>query len=218
MDLKEVFEFLEKQENGADYIATIKGETAKLSNEAKRHRTDGDTARAKVKALLEAAGVPDDDKAVETLGKIKATNDAFAQGGKKPDEIAAQLATLTKGLDNANKQLAEMTEKANTEKAKRLNAVKTNALIEALTKQNCTSPQNVAKIITENIKVGDDEGLSFDYGDKMGLSVEDGVKAFLAENTWAVKARGSKGGGGSTGGAGGDDDKDPFLAGFSGRK
>ena len=215
MDLKEVFEFLEKQEGGADYIATIKAETAKLGNEAKKHRTEGDTARARVKALLEAVGVPDDDKAVDALVKIKATNDAFAQGGKKPDEIAAQLATLSKGLDNANKQLAEMTEKANAERTKRLSAVKSNALIEALTKQNCTSPQNVAKIIADNIKVGDDESLSFDYGDKQGLSVDDGVKAFLTDNAWAVKAGGNAGGGAKTGGAGGDND--PFLQGFNGK-
>lgn len=38
MEMKQVYEALEKVENGADLIAAIKGEINTLNNEAKKHR------------------------------------------------------------------------------------------------------------------------------------------------------------------------------------
>ncbi|CDD09353.1 unknown [Phascolarctobacterium succinatutens CAG:287] len=38
MEMKQVYEALEKVENGADLIADIKGEINTLNNEAKKHR------------------------------------------------------------------------------------------------------------------------------------------------------------------------------------
>ena len=40
--MKQVYEALEKVENGADLIAAIKGEINTLNNEAKKHRTAGE--------------------------------------------------------------------------------------------------------------------------------------------------------------------------------
>lgn len=42
MEMKQVYEALEKVENGADLIAAIKGEINTLNNEAKKHRTAGE--------------------------------------------------------------------------------------------------------------------------------------------------------------------------------
>ena len=40
MDLKEVYEKLEKVENGADFITAIKTEVAKINGEAAKHRNE----------------------------------------------------------------------------------------------------------------------------------------------------------------------------------
>ena len=46
MEMKQVYEALEKVENGADLIAAIKGEINTLNNEAKKHRTAGGTVNS----------------------------------------------------------------------------------------------------------------------------------------------------------------------------
>ena len=53
MEMKQVYEALEKVENGADLIAAIKGEI----NEAKKHRTAGEQSATKLKSILEAVSV-----------------------------------------------------------------------------------------------------------------------------------------------------------------
>lgn len=53
MEMKQVYEALEKVENGADLIAAIKGEINTLNNEAKNHRTAGEQSATKLKSILE---------------------------------------------------------------------------------------------------------------------------------------------------------------------
>lgn len=53
MEMKQVYEALEKVENGADLIAAIKGEIDTLNNEAKKHRTAGEQSATKLKSILE---------------------------------------------------------------------------------------------------------------------------------------------------------------------
>ena len=57
MEMKQVYEALEKVENGADLIAAIKGEINTLNNEAKKHRTAGEQSATKMKSILEAVSV-----------------------------------------------------------------------------------------------------------------------------------------------------------------
>lgn len=47
MEMKQVYEALEKVENGADLIAAIKGEINTLNNETKKHRTAGEKSAIK---------------------------------------------------------------------------------------------------------------------------------------------------------------------------
>lgn len=212
MDLKEVFEKLEKVENGAEMIAAIKAETNHLNNEAKKHRQNGDKAASKVKELLESLGLEDGDDVVEKAKGLKSTLDSFAQSGKKPEEVAKQITALAKQVETVNKQLAEMTQAKEAERTKRIDAMKTSALVDALTKGNAAAPKDMAKLIADRLVVGDDESLMYKNGDT-DVSVEDGVKAWLTENTWAVKANVQGGSGAPGGGAGGNDD--PFLTGFN---
>lgn len=53
MEMKQVYEALEKVENGADLIAAIKGEINTPNNEAKKHRTAGEQSATKLKSILE---------------------------------------------------------------------------------------------------------------------------------------------------------------------
>ena len=46
MEMKQVYEALEKVENGADLIAAIKGEINTLNNEAKKHRRRAECDKA----------------------------------------------------------------------------------------------------------------------------------------------------------------------------
>ena len=57
MEMKQVYEALEKVENGADLIAAIKGEINTLNNEAKKHRMAGEQSATKLKSILEAVGL-----------------------------------------------------------------------------------------------------------------------------------------------------------------
>lgn len=84
MEMKQVYEALEKMENGAELITAIKSEINVLNNEAKRHRTAGEQSATKLKNVLEAAGLADGDDVVDKVKGLKATLDQFAQGGKKP--------------------------------------------------------------------------------------------------------------------------------------
>lgn len=211
MTLKEIYEALEKIDNGAELITGIKTEINKLNNEAKKHREAGEQNAIKAKALIEALGLNDGDEVIENAKELKATLDQFAQGGKKPDEVAKQITTLTKQFETVSQQLAEMTKEKEAERTKRLNGVKMAKAVELLSKGNAVSPQNMAKLIEGDIIVKDDESLA--YNGKDGeISLEDGVTNWLKENSWAVKVNGA-GGGGSNGGAGGSED--PFLTGFN---
>lgn len=212
MDIKEVYTKLETIENGAEMIAAIKAETNRLSNEAKGHRQSNDKNAAKIKAILENLGLEDADDVADKAKDLKATLDSFAQDGKKPSEVAKQISDLTKQVSTVTKQLADMTATATAEKNKRFEAMKTTALVDALTKGNAASPKDMAKLIADKLVVGDDETITYKDGDK-DMSIEDGVKAWLGANTWAVKASAQGGGGAPAGGAGGN--SDPFLAGFN---
>ena len=90
MEMKQVYEALEKVENGADLIAAIKGEINTLNNEAKKHRTAGEQSATKLKSILEAVGLDDGDDVVDKAKGLKTTLDQFAQGGKKYPKNALQ--------------------------------------------------------------------------------------------------------------------------------
>lgn len=165
MEMKQVYEALEKVENGADLIAAIKGEINALNNEAKKHRTAGEQSATKLKSILEAVGLDDGDDVVDKAKGLKTTLDQFAQGGKKPDEVAKQITDLTAQVGKVTKQLAEMTETAKAEKTKRLDGMKMAKAVELLTKGNAASPQNMAKLLEGSIVVKDDESLAYTGSD-----------------------------------------------------
>ena len=210
MEIKDIYTNLEKVENGAEMIAAIKAEIASANNEAKKHRQSQESLTAKNKAILEALGLEDGDDVAEKARELKSTLDGFAQDGKTPSDVAKQIAKLTKDIATINGKYAEMEKTAQAEKAKRFDAMKTNALIDALTKGNAAAPKDMARLIADKLVVNDDETISFVDGEN-SMSVDDGVKCWLGSNTWAVKAN-PQGGGGAPAGAAGTGD--PFLDGL----
>lgn len=150
MEIKEVFTKLETLEGGADMIAAIKAETMRLANEAKTHRIGGEKATAKTQALLDAFGLTDGDDVVNQAKSMKESLDAFAQGGKKPTEVAKQIADLTKQVTTLPNSYNEMTKTAQAEKTKRIDAMKLSMAVDALTKANAASPKDMARLIMDN--------------------------------------------------------------------
>ena len=65
----------------------------------------------------------DGDDVVEQAKGMKTSLDSFAQGGKKPTEVAKQIADLTKQVTTLTNNYNEMTKTAEAEKAKRLSSM-----------------------------------------------------------------------------------------------
>ena len=213
MDMKDVYAALEKLDNGADLITTIKGEINTLNNEAKKNRIAGEHTAEKLKNVLAGLDLEDADDVADKAKNLKAALDTFAQGGKKPTEVAKQITDLTAQVNKVTKQLDAMTKTAQEEKTKRLDGMKMAKAVELLSKGHAASPENMAKLLEGNIIVKDDESLA--YNGKDGeISLEDGVANWLKENSWAVKANGGGGSGSPNGGNGGGS-SDPLLAGFN---
>ena len=204
MDMKDVYVALEKLDNGADLITAIKGEINTLNNEAKKNRIAGEHTAGKLKNVLAGLDLEDADDVADKAKNLKAALDTFAQGGKKPTEVAKQITDLTAQVNKVTKQLDAMTKTAQAEKAKRLDGMKMAKAVELLSKGHAASPENMAKLLEGSIIVKDDESLA--YNGKDGeISLEDGVADWLKENSWAVKANGGNGG----------ESSDSFLAGFN---
>lgn len=213
MEIKEVYEKLEKIEGGAELITAIKTEVSKLNNEAKLNRESGDKSAAKVKTILESIGLNDGEDVIEKAKEMKATLDTFKQGGKAPSEVAKQITDLTKQVASVTKQLTEMTKTAEAEKNKRYDAMKESALVDELTKGKAAAPREMAALIKGNLTIGDNDEIQYKNGDET-LSVADGVKNWLEANKWAVKPGGNSGGGAPSGGEPKGND-DPFMKGFN---
>ena len=93
MELKDVFAMLEKVENGAEAITTIKSETNRLNNEAKGHRLANEKSTGRIKDLLASLGLEDGDDVLDKVKEMKTTLDGFAHDGKTPDDVAKEMAS-----------------------------------------------------------------------------------------------------------------------------
>ena len=199
MDMKDVYAALEKLDNGADLITAIKGEINTLNNEAEKNRVAGEHTAEKLKNVFAGLDLEDADDVADKAKNLKAALDTFAQGGKKPTEVAKQITDLTAQVNKVTKQLDAMTKTAQAEKTKRLDSLKMAKAVELLSKGHAASPENMAKLLEGSIIVKDDESLA--YNGKDGeISLEDGVAGWLKENSWAVKANGGGGSGSPTAG------------------
>lgn len=198
-ELKDIFTFLEKQENGADLIATLNKELNSLRTESAGYRT-------KYNGIATALGIKDREDAESALAGITKTLEAIAAGGNKPDAVGTQLADLAKKVQELTEKATAEEERAKTEHQKRISEAKLNKALAALSKNGASAPGEIAKILLANIEAKEDDSLVFKMGDKE-LDVEEGTKGWLEANPWA-KANPQPGGAGSTGGKAGVTDYD----------
>lgn len=183
MTLAELYTALAAMENGSELVKTVKAEIAKVNSEAAGYRTGKNQAEAKIEELtakvdeLTAKGTGDQSE----VAKLKAQLDTFA----KKYEAA----------ENARKE----------EAAKRIKSDIFTKTVAALTKGNAANPQEIAKILTQNVKVGEDGSYHFNGEDGVESSIEDGAALWLKSNAWAVKnvQKAGSGAGSSGGGTGG---------------
>lgn len=181
MDLREIYEALEKVENGATLIAGIKAAINKPNNEAKALRT-------KYEGLLTAVGLEDGEDVVTQAQGFKKSLEDLKATGKKPDEIASLMKSMQKQMDDMQKSY-------DAEKGKRIGQTKLNTALAALQEGGAVDAKSLSKLILDNLLVKDDDSVIFKGDDGAELSVKDGVTAFLKSNPWAVKNSGKPGAG-----------------------
>lgn len=184
MELKEVFEALKDIENGSALEKTIKDELAKANSEAAKFRTAKNTAEAKAAEL--------ESKAVELESKVGELTAKGAGSQTAAEKMQKQLDALTKKYEEAENA-------RKTEQSKRIQSDILSKTVEALAKGNAANPREIAKIITNNVKVAEDGTYSFVGADGTEGSIDDGAAGWLKSNPWAVKntqtpGSGAKGG------------------------
>lgn len=208
MDIKEILEWIKKQQNGQTYLDALnahlnslataskadKDTIKRLQDEAKENKTKLDNANSKVEKFADALGVSEDseklDEDIEAALKNKGVNGDPA--------LERKVQRLTKQLNDTKNSL---TEQLNAERTKRHDSMIRSALLTELTSQNAVDPKTLVDMFRNNIKVGEDDSLTF--GDK---SVKDGVSEWLKAHPAFVSNKQVGGAGGNGGGGGGATD------------
>lgn len=193
--LQQIYEALGKVENGGAMVADLQDAISAARNEAAASRV----AKNKVLDALGLRGEDNDD----ALKNLSETLKALRQAGN-PETLGSQIADMQNQIKDLTEKYTASETKAKAERDKRLATARTAAVQAALAKGNALNPESMVKLVADSIIAKDDDSLVFKNGDKE-LSIDEGVKAWLAENPWAVKntASGGAGSGGSKGGSGG---------------
>lgn len=192
--LQQIYEALGKVENGGAMVADLQDAISVARNEAAASRV----AKNKVLDALGLRGEDNDD----ALKNLSETLKALRQAGN-PETLGSQIASMQSQIKELTEKYAASETKAKAEREKRLAAARTAAVQAALAKGNALNPESMVKLVADNIVAKDDDRLIFRDGDKE-LSVEEGIRGWLAANPWAVKNTASGGagsGGGKTGGS-----------------
>lgn len=197
---------LETLENGADLVAAARAALNKANSEAKG-------LRDRNKALAETLGV---DLSAEDfddqLSGVKQSLEAIKTSGGKPDEIGKKIGDLEKQLkamaaeSEANKKAAEEAT------AKRVAAVRRQALVDALTKAGAVKPTELARLLEDRVKVGDDDKIVYLDGDAE-IDVVAGATKYLDANPEFKANPARPGSGSATGGTGGAPDYEKMETG-----
>lgn len=120
-------------------------------------------------------------------------------GKETAEESATEMQTRIEELEQSMKKLQgqyeESVKKEQAERQKRIDATIRTATITELQRLNCVNSSEIAKLISQNVRIDDDENLT--YGEE-GKTLADGVAEYLKNNAWAVK-NDAKGGSGANG-------------------
>lgn len=193
--LEQIFEALGKVENGGTMVADLQDAIRNAREEAAKSRIEKNK-------ILDQLNLRQGDDVDGALKNLVATLAAVQSAGGDPSQLGVQMTELQKQVKELTDKYNASEEKAKAEHAKRVKAAIRSELISALTNGKAIQPEAMLKIIEGNVSIGDDDKAVYKVGDQ-SLSIEEGVKGWLKENPWAVKAEIQPGaGGGSQGGAG----------------
>ena len=199
MTLDQIYAALAAVENGAVMTADIKAELTRLRNEAAGHRT-------KLQKITTDLGLKDVENIDEAVAGLKASLDAITKTGGKPDEIGAKIAALTKQVETLTQTVAEKDKLTAAEKEKRIAAIRNAKTVEALTAAKAVKPAELAKILSGNVQVKDDDSLVYLEGGKE-VPLTDGIASYLKANPEFMSNSANPGAGGGASGPSGE--KDP---------
>ncbi|VBB05576.1 Hypothetical protein LUCI_0786 [Lucifera butyrica] len=225
MNLEELLKALGLLPEGQKFVEAIKtilavkdGEVAKKSNQYKTLTQTLKETEDKLKTVTghltkfyDHTGIDD------TAEDLDAALEEYIKGitsGKGDGKPAPEIAQLQKDLAKLQRELKKSIEaqtaaekKAEEETAKRQTSEKNRVLLAALTENKAIKPDQLLKILSDRLKVTDDDSVVFVKEDGEEIKVQDGVKSYLDANPEFMQnyqnPGGGSGGGSSTGGQAG---------------
>lgn len=221
MPLKELLEALAKLTDGSKYIDALNaiiavkdGDVTKVKNDLKTIKAAAKESEIKLKAAAERLtklqdhlGIDDDVEDLDT-----ALADALKTKAKGGDE--ALLKRLQKLENDRKKDKTDADNLLAIERGKRHDAMKSQAIISALTAGKAIKPEKLIALLQNSVKVNDDDTLTYTDENGSEIAIGDGVTAWLKANPEFVSNSQQPGGGsaGGNGGAGGGNDFAKNLA------
>ncbi|WP_378955389.1 hypothetical protein [Pelosinus sp. sgz500959] len=212
MPLKELLEALGKLQDGQKYvdalnaiIATKDGDLTKAKNDLKTTKAAVKESETKLKTATERLGKLQDHLGIED--DIEDLDTALTElATAKPKGADEKLLKRLQKLENDRKKdKADADALLATERGKRHDAMKNQAIISALTAGKAIKPEKLIALLQNSVKVNDDDTLTFTDENGSEIAINDGVAAWLKANPEFVSntqtpGGGSAGGNGSTGG------------------
>lgn len=223
MNLEELLKALALIPDGQKFVDAIKAiitakdsEVAQKATQIKTLTKTLKTTEDKLKSTTDRlekfhdhTGIADDVEDLDAaLAELKAKEDeALKNGGKGTPEIAQlqkDIAKLQRDLKKATEAQASSEKLATEERTKRQNSERNRVLLAALTENKAIKPDQLIKILSDRIKVNDDDSVFFVKEDGEEVQVNEGVKTWLEANPEFVVNYQNPGGGSFNGGANGN--------------
>ena len=217
---EEILKALEGIEGGADFVAGFNALTAnadKSAKSAKDLQEQLDKLKESDKALTDnynklfdfiglSADTKDIDAALKEIKEKQAADKDGKGGGQGDIELAnlkSQLNELKRNIKAATEKNQALEKTAAEEKSRRHTLMKNLALQKALTDNKAIEPSITAKLMSDRVKINDDDSIIFTANDGSEVTVEEGVKSFLELHPQYLANHQLPGAGGGVGGAGG---------------
>jgi alanyl-tRNA synthetase len=167
-------------------------------------------ATSRLEKFHDHTGIADDMEDIEAaLAELKTKEEeALKTGGKGAPEISQlqkDIAKLQRDLKKATEAQVASEKNATEERGKRQTSERNRALLAALTEHKAIKPDQLLKILSDRVKVNDDDSLAFLKEDGEEVDVKVGVKGWLDANpefVFNAQNPGAGGGGGAHGKAG----------------
>ncbi|MDU2066627.1 MAG: hypothetical protein E6713_17550 [Sporomusaceae bacterium] len=191
---------------GKDAEIKTKGKEVTTAKTAqKKAETDLAAANERLEIFQDALEIDGDTEDLdEAIAEAKTKLQAAKDGDTKAADLAqvqSELKKVQREYKKLEKISADNEKLLGEERGKRHTSMKTQALLTALTENKAIKPDQLAKLLLNNVKVGDDDKLLFVNEDGDEINVGEGVKGWLETNQEFV-LNSQNPGGGSGGGLG----------------